>query len=254
MPGNEKYIDYRKAYLIIYAIKTKTNLSSIEGLSFNIILDGLYGDYVLRDAMSIETIPCKNGKFYITRVPIKEDEDLFYLPSSISSSQYNSIISDYIEIIDTDDKIYLHYWFKNINLESIEKYYCANIKYQNFFYAIASFYCNITHYGFSMQENQFLKAILFKVLFHSKSSRSLDDKTVDITNKVIQLLIDTFENQTNSLLIELHINNISDNLIDAYFIHNVFVRAYNDLDSDSKYIIDELFNITVEKIKSDELL
>mgnify|MGYP004661681401 CR=1 FL=1 len=248
MSSTKKYIDYKKAYLILYEIKTVKRLKFTSGLSFNIILEGLFRNSVLRVENDIEGVEYRSKKIYITRLPIKENKNWFYLPSLTPDNN----TYEFIECIPTDDQIYTYYCLNDSGLKEIGKRYDAEVKDKPVYIAFASFYCNLTQSGFSVQENQFLKAILLKVLFNSSTSPTLEPEVTELKRKVSQLLLDTFSKQNDNTLAEININIENNNLIDAYFIHNAFVRAYNLLNISSKRIIKGLFNASISQIKANE--
>lgn len=243
--GHKESIRHIDACILLYEFLEKlTDYQPICSASFNVILEGLFRNHIdskNNNSFSDEFINYRQRYFYITKIKIDNEGHFLYFPITKGENIYN--FPDSIHIINNQDDFYIYY-----DLERKPDGHCKKIigiipqKIKKRIYALAAFYSIITTKHFFVKENQYLKAMLFKMLFNSKNT---DDSNCDETNKTIDKANSLFEKslkKSNNSTIDLYPIDEDAQSLDPYIICNAFISAYNKLEPEDKRKINEIYN------------
>lgn len=211
--------------------------------SFNVMLEGLFRNSIKQnnDSFYDQFIDYKGRVFYITKIKTNYSNDDVFLPI-LKNDDIDNIIN-VIHVNNKYDDFYLYYdWAKDKNGDLKSKPFCrCRTQIKDRIIALAVFYNLLTQQYFFVQENQYFKALLFKMLFNSQNSESQkSENTNRIIKKASDLVAECVE-ANNDLLVQRHIGKRIDN-IEPYIICNAFIDVLNQLNNNYKNEIKQIYN------------
>ena len=232
-------------YLLYKLLENAKEFNSICSASFNVILEGVYRKDIKHknniNSFSDQFISYKKRAFYLTKIRITDSKDTIYFP--VLKTDSINRMPKAIHVLTNCDNFYIYYnldrdgngCYKKIN-------HVPKKKIKERIDVLAVFYSIITRERFFVEENQYLKAMLFKTIFNSKNTENSScDETDKIIDEASRLIIECFKNEIYS---DVQPFTIDTNIqyLDPYIICNAFINTYNKLSPPHRAIIRDIFD------------
>lgn len=239
----QKNIKLETAANLLYELRKALEFKyPICSASFNVILEGLYRDCIhencSEEGFFTQLIEYNRRKFYIRKIQINNNSKDFFLPIKIQDDSYNQ---EPIYIKRDFDDFYSFYELNRSKGRDIRPRTAELNKKSDEIATIAKLYAIITKEHYFAQENQYLKAMLFKMMFNTQNERQPNCISNNIINIAYELVVSSFLNAVNGCIRpESSVNLFNEDEFDSYLIHEAFIIAYGELNDTEKNIIIEI--------------
>lgn len=237
-------IELELAANLLYKLREKMDFKyPICSASFNVILEGLYRNCIhencIKEGFHTQLIEYKRRKFYIRKIKISDNNKSFFLPIKVQDDSTNT---ELIHIKRDFDDFYSFYELNRSKGKEDMPRKAELDKKASEVEAIAKLYAIITKNNYFVQENQYLKAMLFKMIFNTQNKSNPNCTSNNIINKAYELVTSSLQNSVNGCLQpQSSVDFFNEDDFDSYLIQEAFINAYIELDdTDEKNIIDEI--------------
>lgn len=239
----QKNIKLETAAYLLYELRKALDFKyPICSASFNVILEGLYRDCIHKECSNesffTQLIEYNRRKFYIRKIRINNNSKDFFLPIKI---QDESDVQEQIRIKRDFDDFYSFYELNRSKGTDVRPRVAELDKESENIAAIAKLYATITKEHYFAQENQYLKAMLFKMIFNTQNEQQPNCISNTIIINAYELVISSFQNAINECIRPQSPDNLyNEDNFDSYLIQEAFVEAYNKLNNTEKNTIIEI--------------
>lgn len=240
----QKSIELEIAANLLYKLREKLDFKyPICSASFNVILEGLYRNSIhkecIEEGFNTQFVEYKHRQFYIRKIKINDNNEGFFLPIKIQDDSNNP---ELIHIKRDFDDFYSFYELNRSKGREEMPRMVELDKKNDEVEAIAKLYAIITKKSYFAQENQYLKAMLFKMIFNTQNKNQPNCASNNIINKAYELVTSSFQNAVNGCIRpESSVDLFNEDDFDSYLIQEAFINAYIELDNpEERNIIDEI--------------